>query len=73
MLSCVMSGNSGPGGEGGNGPPEGKFANLGGKVNFEVLSSELNVIRAKEGAITLFLTNKTSFSCQKLCFPIQRI
>ena len=55
-----------PGGEGGNGPPEGKFTKLGGKVNFGVLSSTLNVIRAKKGAIGLFLTNKTSFSCQKL-------
>ena len=52
-----------PGGERGNGPPEGKFTKLGEKVNFGVLSSKLNVIRAKKGAISLFLTNKTSFSC----------
>ena len=52
-----------PGGEGGNDPPEGKFTKLGGKVNFGVLSSKLNVIRDKKGAISLFLTNKASFSC----------
>ena len=52
-----------PGGERGNGPPEGKFTKLGGKVNFGVLSSKLNVIRAEKGAISLFLTNKSSFSC----------
>ena len=38
-----------PGGERGDGPPEGKFSKLGGKVNFGVLSSKLNVIRAKRG------------------------
>ena len=38
-----------PGGEGGNGPPEGKFMKLGGKVNFGVLSSKIDVIRAKGG------------------------
>ena len=52
-----------PGGEGGNGPPEGKFIKLGGKVNFGVLSSKIDVIRAKKGAISLVLTNKASFSC----------
>ena len=50
------------GGEGG-GSPKGKFTKLGEKVNFRVLSWKLNVIRAKRGAISLFLTNKTSFSC----------
>ena len=45
-----------PGGERGNGPPEGKFTKLGEKVNFGVLSSKLNVIRAKKGAVSLFLT-----------------
>ena len=35
------------GGGGGDGPPEGKFTKLGGKVNFWVLSSKLNVIRTK--------------------------
>ena len=49
--------------EGGNGPPEGKFMKLGGKGTFEVLSSKLNVIWAKLGVISLFLMNKTSFSC----------
>ena len=34
-------------GELGNGPPEGKFMKLGGKVNFGVLSSKIDVIRAK--------------------------
>ena len=43
-----------PGGEGGNGPPEGKFTKLRGKVNCGVLSSKLNVIGAKKGTITLF-------------------
>ena len=52
-----------PGGEGGNGPPEGKFMKLGGKVNFGVLSSKIDVTRAKKGAISLVLTNKASFSC----------
>ena len=42
-----------PGGEGGNGPPEGKFMKLGGKVNFGVLSSKIDVIRAKKGTISL--------------------
>ena len=28
-------------------PPEGKFMKLGGKVNFGVLSSKIDVIRAK--------------------------
>ena len=37
-----------PGGEGGNGPPEGKFMKLGGKVNCGVLSSKIDVIRAKK-------------------------
>ena len=59
-----------PSGEGGNDSPGGKFMKLGGKVNFGVLSSKLNVIRAKKGAISLFLTNKTSFSCLKLCFRL---
>ena len=49
--------------KGGNGPPEGKFMKLGGKVNFRVLSSKIDVIRAKKEAISLVLTNKTSFSC----------
>ena len=52
-----------PRGEGGNGPPEGKFMKLGGKVNFGVLSSKIDVIQAKKGAISLVLTNKASFSC----------
>ena len=52
-----------PGREGGNGPPEGKFKKLGGKLNFGVLRSKTDVIRAKKGAISLFLTNKASFSC----------
>ena len=37
-----------PGGEGGNGPPEGKFMKLYGKVNFGVLSSKIDVTRAKK-------------------------
>ena len=49
--------------ERGKGPPEGKFMRLGGKVNFGVLSQKIDVIRAKNGAITLVLTNKASFSC----------
>ena len=44
-----------PGGEGGNGPPEGKFMKLGGKVNFGVLSSKIDVIPEKRGAISLVL------------------
>ena len=38
----------------GNGPPERQFTKLGGKVNFGVLSSELNVIPAKRGHQPLF-------------------
>ena len=41
--------------KGGNGPPEGKFMKLGGKVNFGVLSLKIDVIRAKKGAISLVL------------------
>ena len=52
-----------PGGEGGNGLPEGKFMKLGGKINFGVLSSKIDVIRAEKGAISLVLINKASFSC----------
>ena len=59
-----------PGGEGGNGPPEGKFIKLGGRVNFGVLSTEIDVIRAKNGAISLVLTNKASFSCQQFFLKI---
>ena len=67
-MSCMLrtwntDTNIRPGGEGGNGPPEGKFMKLGGKVNFGVLSSKIDVIRAKKGAISLVLTNKASFSC----------
>ena len=40
--------------EGGNGPPKGKFMKLGGKVNFGVLSSKVNVIRAKGGPSASF-------------------
>ena len=36
---------------------------LGGNVNFGVLSSKIDVIRAKKGAISLVLTSKASFSC----------
>ena len=36
---------------------------LGGKVNFGVLSSKIDVIRAKNGAISLGFTDKASFSC----------
>ena len=36
---------------------------LDGKVNFGVLSSKIDVIRAKKGVISLALTNKASFSC----------
>ena len=43
-----------PGGEGGNGPPERKFTKLGGKGNFGVLSSKLNVILAKRGPSASF-------------------
>ena len=43
-----------PGGEEGNGLPKGKFTKLGGKVNFGVLSSKLNVTRAKRGHRPLF-------------------
>ena len=57
-----------PGGEGGNGPPEGKFTKLGGKVNFGVLSLKLNVIRAKKGGIRLFLTNKTRSHAKSFVF-----
>ena len=35
--------------EKGNGPPEGKFMKLGGKVNFGVLSSKIDVIWEKGG------------------------
>ena len=42
---------------------EGKFMKLGGKVNFGVLSSKIDVIQAKKVVISLVLTNKTSFSC----------
>ena len=59
----TYAGHSRQGGEGGNGPREGKFTTLGGKVNFGVLSSKLNVIGAKKGAISLFLTKTASFSC----------
>ena len=59
--SAIRHAQNRPGGERGKGPPEGKFTKLGGKVNFGVLSLKLNVIRAKKGAISLFLTNKTSF------------
>ena len=58
----VASGGNRPGGEGGNGPPERKFMKLGGMVNFWVLSSKMNVIGAKRGTISLFLTNQISFS-----------
>ena len=43
-----------PSGEGGNGPSEGKFTKFGGKVNIGVLSSKLNVIRAKKGPSASF-------------------
>ena len=43
-----------PGGEGGNGPPEGKFMKLGGKVNFRVLSSKIDVTLAKKGPSASF-------------------
>ena len=43
-----------PGGERGNGPPEGKFMKLGGKVNFGVLSSKIDVIREKKGPSASF-------------------
>ena len=46
---ALGNGMSRPDGEGGNGPPEGKFTKLGGKVNFGMLSSKLNVIWAKRG------------------------
>ena len=36
---------------------------LAGKVNFGVLSSKIDVIRAKKGVIRLVLTSKASFSC----------
>ena len=52
-----------PGGEGGNGLPKGKFMKLDGKINFGVLSLKIDVIRAENGAISLVLTNKASFSC----------
>ena len=42
------------GGGGGNGPPEGKFMKLGGKVHFGVLSSKMKVIRAKKGPSASF-------------------
>ena len=63
----------------GNGPPEGKFMELGGKVNFGVLNSKIDVIPAKKRAISLVLTNKASFSCQQfflrfnVCIQIQRV
>ena len=56
--------------EKGNGPPEGKFMKFGGKVNFGVLSSKIDVIRPKKGAISLVLTNKASFSCLQFFFKI---
>ena len=43
----MRDGHIRPGEEGGNGPPEGKFMKLGGKVNFGVLRSKIDVIRAK--------------------------
>ena len=43
---------------------------LGGNVNFGVLSSKIDVIRAKKGGINLVLTNKASFSCQQFFFKI---
>ena len=43
-----------PGRERGNGPLEGKFTKLGGKVNFGVLSSKLNVVGAKKGPFASF-------------------
>ena len=61
-VTCDTCSNR-PGGEEGNGPPEGKFMKLSGKVNFRVLSSKLNAMRAKREGITLLLANKTSFSC----------
>ena len=50
-----------PGREGGNGPPEGKFTRLGGKVTFGVLSSKINVIRANKRAIILIFMLKAIF------------
>ena len=61
VLKTFLQGR--PGGEGRNGPPEGKFMKLGGKVNFGVLSLKIDVIRAKKRVISLVLTNKVSFSC----------
>ena len=46
--------------EKGNGPPEGRFMKLGGKANFGVLRSKIDVTRAKKGAISLVLTNRAS-------------
>ena len=43
-----------PGGEGGNGPPKGKFMKLGTKVSFGVLSSKIDVIWAKRGPSASF-------------------
>ena len=43
--------------------PRREIYKLGGKVNFGVLSSKIDVIRAKKGAISLVLKNKASFSC----------
>ena len=43
-----------PGGEGGNGPPEGKFMKLGGKVNFGVLSSKSMLCGQKRGPSASF-------------------
>ena len=57
-----------PGGEGGNGPPEGKFTRLGGKVTFGVLSSKINVIRANKRAISLLLMNKPHFHAKSFIF-----
>ena len=58
----------GGGGGGGDGPPEGKFTRLGGKVNSGMLSSKINVIRANKGTISLILMNKSSFFMLKAIF-----
>ena len=57
-----------PGGKGRNDPPQRKFMKLGGKVKFWVLSSKLNVIRAKKGAISLFFTSKNLVIMTKALF-----
>ena len=41
---------------------------LGGKFNFGVLSSKLNVVRAKKGAISLFFMNKPSSRAKSCVF-----